>query len=163
VLPTPPEGLRHWRPEDAPALAAAWADPDITRGNQPPPDLDPAAWIAGTEVRWARRLALDLVIDAGRGEVAGEVGLAGFTTDPARAELGVWVAASHRRTGLGTRAVRTVTAWALDPDGLGLEHLWARTDPANVAAESLFAGLGWDRLGPAGAKTIWSATAAVLR
>lgn len=180
MLPTPPEGLRHWRPDDAPALEAAWADPDITRWNQPPDGIDAGRWIAGVEVRWTRRLALDLVIVppderadrrvrvAGRHErtdpaVAGEVGLSSFTADPARAELGVWVAAPHRRTGLARSAVHAVSRWALDPGGLALDHLWARTDPANTAAEALFARLGWDRLGGSGGMTIWSATTAVLR
>lgn len=160
MLPTPPEGLRHWRPEDAPALEAAWADPDIARWNPPPDGLDAAEWIAGAEQRWARRLALDLVITP---DVAGEVGLSAFTTDPARAELGVWVAAPHRRSGAARRAVEAVTAWALDASGLALDQLWARTDPANVAAEALFDRLGWDRLGASGGMTIWSTTTAVLR
>ena len=160
MLPTPPEGLRHWRPDDAPALEAAWADPDIARWNQPPDGLDATAWIAGVNERWARRLALDLVITPG---VAGEVGLSSFTADPARAELGVWVAAPHRRAGIARTAVHAVTRWALDPDGLALDQLWARTDPANAAAEALFDRLGWDRLGGSGGMTIWSATTVVLR
>lgn len=112
-----------------------------------------------------RRLALDLVIVPPDHErrVAGEVGLSGFTTDPARAELGVWVASAYRRTGLARRAVETVTAWALDADGLGLDQLWARTDLANAAAGALFQRLGWDRLGASGGASIWSATAALLR
>ncbi|HEX4903555.1 MAG TPA: GNAT family N-acetyltransferase [Acidimicrobiales bacterium] len=179
MLPTPPEGLRHSRPEDAPALAAAWADPSITAWNPTPAGADPAAWIAGAEDRWSRRLALDLVIvpprsedlvdstppvariDAISGSVAGEVGLSGFTDDPARAELGVWVAAVHRRSGLASHAVGAVTRWALTE--LGLDQVWARTDPANEPAEALFARLGWDRLGERSAKTIWSATPALLR
>lgn len=161
MLPSPPEGLRHWRPEDAPALAAAWADPAITAWNPPPAGLDPATWIAGTEARWARRLALDLVIEADDGGVAGEVGLSGFTERPARAELGVWVAAGHRRTGVARRAVGAVTAWALTD--LGLDQVWARTDLANAAAGALFEQLGWDRLGTTGGKAIWSATRALLR
>lgn len=182
MLPSTPEGLRHWGPGDAPALEAAWADPEIVRWNRPPDGLDAAAWIAGAEDRWARRLALDLVVvppdeRADRrarstprsdrtdrfARVAGEVGLSGFTADPARAELGVWVAAPHRRSGLARQAVATVTAWALDPDGLALAQVWARTDPANEAAEALFARLGWDRLGTADGMAIWSATSAVLR
>jgi [ribosomal protein S5]-alanine N-acetyltransferase len=182
VLPTPPEGLRHWHPDDAPALEAAWADPDITRWNPTPEGLSAARWIAGTEARWERRLALDLVVSppdertdgsrrsTGRDErtdrfarVAGEVGLAGFTTDPSRAELGVWIAAPHRRSGSATTAVRTVTAWALAPDGLALDQVWARTDPANHAAAALFARLGWDPIGTSGRKRIWSATAVLLR
>jgi [ribosomal protein S5]-alanine N-acetyltransferase len=158
VLPTPPEGLRHWRADDAPALAAAWADPDIARWNRVPAGADPAAWIAGAEDRWTRRLALDLVVEPG---VTGEVGLSAFTTDPARAELGVWVAAEHRGAGLATAAVRGVTRWALTD--LGLAQLWARTDPANAPAVALFERLGWDRLGTSGGTAIWSATTALLR
>jgi len=161
VLPSPPEGLRHWRPEDAAALADAWADAAVTAWNPPPAGLDPAAWIAGTEARWVRRLALDLVIEADDGGVAGEVGLTGFTPRPARAELGVWVAAGHRRAGVARRAVGAVTAWALGD--LGLDQVWARTDPANHAAEALFRRLGWDRLGEGGGASIWSATRALLR
>jgi RimJ/RimL family protein N-acetyltransferase len=179
VLPTPPEGLRHWCAEDAPALAAAWRDPSIARWSPSPAGADPAAWIAAAEERWTRRLALDLAIApsderadrrvGGAGthdradprSVAGEVGLSGFTKTPARAELGVWVAAGHRRIGLATLAVGAVTRWALTD--LGLDQLWARTDVANGAAAALFDGLGWDRLGERGGKAIWSATAALLR
>ncbi len=169
MLPNPPDGLRHWRPGDAPALEAAWGDPVINRWNPPQPGLDATTWIAGLEDRWARRLALDLVIrppDEGADRfvaVAGEVGLSGFTTDPARAELGVWVAAPRRRSGVASTAVHTMSEWALAPDGIALDQLWARTDPANGASEALFERLGWDRLGTSGGMTIWSATRVLLR
>lgn len=158
MLPNPPEGLRHWQADDAPALAAAWSDPAIIRWNPPPSGLDAAAWIAGAETRWARRLSLDLVIGPG---VAGEVGLAAFTDAPTRAELGVWVAADRRGSGVASRAVTTVTDWAFAE--LGVEQLWARTDPANAAAESLFARVGWSPLGESAGKTIWSVTPSLLR
>ena len=93
------------------------------------PDADPAATLA-------------LLRDhAGAAQLSATVLLASAVP------LAVWVAAAHRRTGLATAAVRTVTAWALAD--LGLEQLWARTDPANVAAIALFGRLGWDRLGAA--------------
>lgn len=165
------------------ALAAAWSDPDITAWNEPPAGLDPATWIDGIEERWERRLALDLVIDVD-GDVAGEVGLTNFTADPARAELGVWVAAAHRRRGVAHRAVDTVTHWALAPtatsfrgtdpvpergirtpegEGLGLAQVWARVAVDNRPALALFAGLGWQRLGTRQGTAIWAATPAVLR
>jgi len=170
VLPRPPEGLRHWQPADAPALEAAWRDPEITRWNPAPGDLDAAAWIAGAEERWTRRLALDLVIeppparDVGTvpfEQVAGEVGFSSFTAGPARAELGVWIAPPHRRAGVATAAVATAAAWALDE--LDLDQVWARTDLANAAALALFAGLGWQRLGESGGKAIWSVARPLLR
>jgi RimJ/RimL family protein N-acetyltransferase len=55
--------LRPWRPADAPALAAAWADPDIARWTAVPEDRSveaAARWIAGWDERRRRGLALDL-------------------------------------------------------------------------------------------------------
>ncbi len=171
VPPPPPEGLRRWRPSDAPALAAAWADADVAAWNPVPAGADPAAWLAGEPGRWERCVALDLVVTADDDRVVGEVGLSSFSAQPPRAELGVWLAAAHRGRGLASTAVGAVTAWALapGPDGLGLAQVWARTEPANAPSEALFARLGWQRLGDTRdratgrPRTIWAATSAVLR
>lgn len=162
MLPTPPEGLRHWRLVDAPALEAAWRDPTITSEDQAPPRRSAASWIAGVEERWERGLALDLVIEPPDGDpegVAGEVGLAHFTRAPARAELGVWVTAPQRRRGIASRAVETAATWALSPaahGGLGLDQVWARTDATDDAARALFRRLGWRPLGTHATTTIWA-------
>ncbi len=69
--------LRPWQVADAPALVAAWADPEIQRWTGVPDRRDLAAaerWIAGDEERRRRDLSLDLVVERD-GEVAGEVGL----------------------------------------------------------------------------------------
>jgi [ribosomal protein S5]-alanine N-acetyltransferase len=153
VLPTPPEGLRHWRLADAPALAAAWADPSIRLWNPPPDDADAPSWILRCEERWSLRLSLDFVIDVG-GDVAGEVGLRNFTDDPSRAELGVWVAPDQRREGLAARCVEATTTWA--HDHLDLRQVWCRTAPTNEAATGLFDSLGWTRLGESDGRTIWA-------
>ena len=153
MLPQPPEGLRHWRLTDAPALEAAWADPTIRLWNPPPEAADAASWIMRCGERWSLRLSLDFVIDVD-GEVAGEVGLRNFTTDPARAELGVWVAEPHRGRGLGERSVSSVTEWARDE--LGLAQLWCRTAMSNTDAQSLFRRAGWDRLGESDGRIIWA-------
>lgn len=144
VLPTPPEGLRHWRLADAPALAAAWADDSIRLWNPPPADADAASWISRCEERWSLRLSIDFVIDV-RGEVGGEIGLRNFTDDPARAELGIWVDSAHRRSGLALRRLEAVSEWAFGV--AGLRQLWCRTNPDNVAAQKLFTRAGWSQLG----------------
>lgn len=176
VLPPPPDGLRHWRRQDAPALVAAWQDPTIVadRAALDRSTLDRAAavhWIDGVERRWHDRSALDLVItsavvdeDTGDPGVIGEVGLANFTDEPPRAELGVWVVAERRRQGVAGRAVRRVTVWAFEE--LGLVQLWARTSARDRRAAALFTSLGWRRLGGTGgdARTVaWAATEALLR
>lgn len=154
MLPTPPEGLRHWRLADAPALAAAWADPSVRLWNPPPTDADAPSWIMRCEERWSLRLSVDFVIDVD-GDVAGEVGLRNFTDDPARAELGVWVGTDHRRSGLASRCVSAATSWA--QDDLGLEQLWCRTASENAPAVSLFGSLGWKRLGESDGRIVWAA------
>lgn len=155
MLPQPPEGLRHWRLADAPALAAAWADERVRLWNPPPADADPASWIMRCEERWTLGLSVDFVIDVD-GEVGGEVGLRNFTSDPDRAELGVWVGTPHRRQGLAVRSVRSVTDWAHAE--LALDQLWARTAPANEPAAALFEAAGWHRLGEKAATIVWSHT-----
>lgn len=153
MLPTPPEGLRHWRLADAPALAAAWADPSVRLWNPPPTDADAPSWILRCEERWSLRLSIDFVIDVD-GAVAGEVGLRNFTDDPARAEVGVWVGADHRRGGLASRCVTSATEWARDE--LGLDQLWCRTAAGNHAAGALFRSLRWRELGESDGRIVWS-------
>lgn len=153
MLPNPPEGLRHWRLADAPALSAAWADPTIRLWNPPPVDADAPSWIMRCSERWSLRLSLDFVVDDDGG-VAGEVGLRNFTDDPPRAELGVWIAPGHRRAGLAARSVDAATKWAHDE--LDLAQVWCRTARANDAAAGLFEFLGWQRLGVSGDHVIWS-------
>jgi RimJ/RimL family protein N-acetyltransferase len=103
--------LRPWRADDAPALAAAWADEEIRANTAVPADTslgDARRWIAGEPDRRRRGLAVDLVIEVD-GAVAGEVGLDLTGDEP---ELGYWVAAPHRGRGLATAAVRLLVDWA---------------------------------------------------
>ena len=153
VLPTPPEGLRHWRLADAAALEGAWADASVRLWNPPPASADAASWILRCDERWSLGLSVDFVIDAA-GEVAGEVGLRNFTTDPDRAELGVWVASSHRRVGLAARSVDAVVDWARSE--LGLVQVWCRTATGNDQAKALFSHVGWKCEGRSGDHLIWA-------
>ena len=153
MLPDPPDGLRHWRLADAPALSAAWADPSIRLWNPPPVDADAPSWIMRCDERWSLRLSLDFVIDVD-GEVAGEVGLRNFTDDPARAELGVWIAPDHRRDGLASRSVDSATDWAHEE--LDLAQVWCRTATGNEAAGALFRSIGWQRLGESDGRIVWT-------
>jgi RimJ/RimL family protein N-acetyltransferase len=134
--------LRPWSLDDAAALAAAWADPEVACWTGVPPVRDEAAaagWIAGDELRRSSALSLDLVIDVG-GVVAGEVGLIGLSDGRGIGELGWWVGPDHRGQGLATRAVRLVVTWALDT--LGVEVLEARCHPDNPASGAVAAAAG---------------------
>jgi len=141
-LPAPPlsEGvlrLRPWSLDEAPALVAAWADPEVARWTSVPSRCDEAFarhWIEGDEQRRAGGLSLDLVIDVG-GQVVGEVGLSGLDALAGRADIGWWIAADHRRRRYAVRAVRLVASWAVE---LALvEALVARCHPDNPGSSAV--------------------------
>jgi RimJ/RimL family protein N-acetyltransferase len=122
--------LRAWRIEDAPALVAAWADPEIQRWTSVPERRDLTAaerWIAGDEERRRRELSLDLVVDR-EGVVAGEIGLSSLDRDAGTVDVGWWTAAEHRRQGISTAAASLLVAWT--HEHLGLTAI-ARCDAAN--------------------------------
>lgn len=132
--------LRPWRAEDAPALAAAWADEEIRRNTSVPPDPSLAyaqRWIAGEPERRRRGLAVDLVIDVD-GAVAGEVGLDLTGDEP---ELGYWVAAPFRRQGCATSAVRLLVDWAFE--NLPIDRIVAR--PTSDASQRVLEANGFNR------------------
>jgi RimJ/RimL family protein N-acetyltransferase len=191
-LPDPPLAdaaagivLRPWQRDDAPALAAGWADAAVAAHTRVPADTSVTAaarWVAAEAERRRRGLALDLVIarapapapasapapvpaSPGDGLVVGEVGLAHFD-DAGRAEVGFWVAPGARGRGVATAAVRLLLRWAQAPgpggQGLGLAQLWARTTPGDERAAAVLARAGFERRGEAGGTTVWATPPAML-
>jgi RimJ/RimL family protein N-acetyltransferase len=142
-LPDPPLAdevvrLRPWDASDVDALVAAWDDEEIRRWTLVPVQRGPEdarRWIASEPLRRERALAVDLVVspaDPHDDTVLGEVGMVPLAGGPARAELGWWVAAGHRRQGIATRAVHLFAAWLRD--ALEFTDLFAEVDPDNPAS-----------------------------
>lgn len=132
-----------WRVELAPALLDAWTDPEIARWNPVPPDpsLDLAkTWIRSTYAQNEASIGIDVVLT--NPEVIGEVGL---QIDPVQSigEAGFWLAAAHRRTGMGTELLQVAEALC---DELDLRGLVALVDPANSAAVALLSSRGWPEI-----------------
>jgi RimJ/RimL family protein N-acetyltransferase len=146
--PPPADGtvtLRPWRDGEAPVLAAAWSDPAIQRWCVVPDDCTETAagaWIAGQERRRREGVALDLAITLDDDQVVGEVGLGPIQWDRRRASLGFWLCAEHRRSGLAAKAVRLVSAWALDT--LPLNQLVATASAENPASGWTLAAAGFE-------------------
>ncbi len=141
--------LRAWGDADAPALVAAWADPEVRRWTvvPEPADLDVARrWIAGWDERRRRRLALDLVAaDPGDDRVLGEVGLSSFDDGRSAARIGWWTAPGARGRGVASAMVAALTAWAHDGP-LGLRVVVAEVDEANPASVAVARRAGYRRL-----------------
>ncbi|HIM65401.1 MAG TPA: N-acetyltransferase [Acidimicrobiia bacterium] len=157
TLPSPPLTgesvvLRPWRTDDAPALVAAWADPEIRRWAEVPAEtgLDAASiWITGQALRRERRMALDLAVVDADGSVVGEVGLSSFDERRGAALIGWWTAADARGRGVATEAVALLTGWALGGQ-LGLSVVVARVDAANVASLAVARRAGYSEVAGGG-------------
>jgi [ribosomal protein S5]-alanine N-acetyltransferase len=150
--------LRPWGLEDASALVAAWADPEIQRWTDVPEPRDlPAArrWIAGDEVRRRRWLSLDLVVECD-GQVAGEVGLASFDRGSGTAEAGWWTASGARGRGVASGAATVLVAWALSE--LGLTRLVARCPSGNPASVAVARRAGFEVVAEDGGAVVLQAT-----
>ncbi len=128
--------LRPWRASDAVALAAAWSDPEITAGSEPPPDRSvegATRWIEGAAERCRAGLAVDLVIaDLTDDRVLGEVGLSSIDPRRGAALIGWWVADGERGRGVASAAVDGFATWAIDE--AGFVALVAEIEPANEAS-----------------------------
>ena len=147
-LAGPTTVLRPWRFSDAPALAAAWSDPEINERLSVPQRSDEAAarrWISQREQAWADGRSVDLAVaDPPTGTVVGEVGLSAL--DPVRraALVGWWIASGWRGRGRASEAVRLVVDWVLS-DG-PLEAVMAEIGPDNPASVAVARGAGLRRV-----------------
>jgi RimJ/RimL family protein N-acetyltransferase len=148
-LAGPTVRLRPWRPEDAPALAAAWADAEVsahTRVPDPATVETAARWIGGWRTRADHGRALDLVVSGvDDDEVRGEVGLGPIDWPRHTAEIGFWIAAPQRGRGIATEAVTLLADWAIGE--LPLRHVVARVHPDHSRSWRVLAAAGFRRRG----------------
>ena len=152
-LPNPPltDGeivLRAWERSDVPAVAAACQDPEIPRWTVVPRNYTERHahdFIGGTgaDIAAGRELAL-AIVDSGDG-LLGALGMSNFDWPQLKAEIGYWMVAEHRRRGVGARATRLLSLWALTT--LGLERLELLANPRNEASQRLAERAGFTREG----------------
>ena len=152
-LPDPPltDGdilLRPWERRDAPAVTAACQDPEIPRWTVVPyhyTERHAREFISGTaaDLMAGRELALAVVETDDR--LVGAIGLSNFDWPDLKGEVGYWVVAEARGRGIGTRATRLVSVWALTH--LGLERVELLANPRNEASQALAERAGFKREG----------------
>lgn len=137
--------LRPWQPEDAPAVLAAFSDPDIRfwhmRAMETPDDA--LAWIATWAPRWiAETDAGWAIADAASGEVCGQVALRTISLWFGTAEISYWVLPAHRGRGIAVRAASGLARWCFEDlkmHRLAIEHSVANEASCRVALKAGFA------------------------
>ena len=144
----PGVSLRPWQAGDATTLAAAWNDPAIAAGSEPPPDRSIAAaarWIEGCGIREQRLLAIDRVIDVD-GVCVGEVGLSTIDQRRGAALIGWWVAAEHRGGGYASEGVQAMVELAFAE--FELQAIVAEIGIDNAASVRVAERAGFEMLRP---------------
>ena len=141
--------LRPWREGDVPALVEASQDPEIPRWTVVPTpysDVDGRAFVAGQTERLSRGEAAPFAIVGADGQ--GFLGSAEVTLldrRSGRGEIGYWIAAHARRQGVALRAVRLISAWAIEE--LELERLELLVEPENGPSQGVAEAAGFTREG----------------
>lgn len=137
--------LRPWRVADAPAILAHCQDPLIQRWTQiPVPYLlaDAHYFLRITEESWAAGDGGSLALAHGDADApAGSFGYVGFDADARTAEIGYWLAAPLRGTGLARAALLALTEYSFAEAGLGRVIL--RIAPENHASRGLARSAGY--------------------
>jgi [ribosomal protein S5]-alanine N-acetyltransferase len=140
--------LRYATADDAPALFALGADPEVTKFFSWGPYTDPgqpAAYIAGLEAERDRGERLDfLIVHPAHGPV-GVIGLVEVSRRDRRAVVGTWLGRAHWGSGTNAAAKTLIFHLAFGP--LGLERLGAYADLDNPRSQAALAKLGFEREG----------------
>lgn len=126
--------LRPWRGDDAPALAAAYADPQIQQWHAMSLDeVEARALIARWSEAWrTERGAGWAVVDPDEGVLLGRVGFRVMHLADGAAEVTYWTAPWARRRGVAVAAVRALCRWALGEAGLHrLDLLHSTRNPSS--------------------------------
>ena len=152
-LPDPPLAdhevlLRPWRLGDVPAVTAACQDPEISRWTVVPreyTELHATEFIATRDTDRAAGRELALAVVDHEDALLGAIGMSNFDWADRKGEIGYWMAREARGRGLGTRALRLLSRWALE--SLGLERLELMANPANEASQRLAESAGFTREG----------------
>ncbi|GAA5614139.1 N-acetyltransferase [Streptomyces platensis] len=136
--------LRPWEMTDAPVLQAAFEDQAIRQWHMRHVTSPAEAqdWITAAHRSWQQeRDAQWAITRADDGEILGRAGLRRMDLDHGEAECAYWVLPHARGTGVASRALATLAAWALDETGfhrLELAHSTANEPSCRVATKSGF-------------------------
>lgn len=140
--------LRPWRDSDVERVAAVSRDAEILHWTRVPDDNDPerVAAFRAAQLAWTAegRYAGWIVCQEADDDPLGVLDLR-IDAEHARASIGYWLAAGGRGRGVMTRAVRLVTAWALEDRGLARVEILVAT--GNEASQRVAERAGFVREG----------------
>ena len=139
--------LRRWDESDIEDSVVACSDPEVIRWipriPTPYSEQDAREFLALADNGWEDGRSFSFAITE---RVSGRtVGSVGVTVNGPIGDVGYFVFAGHRRRGIGERALKLVSRWALQELGLARLQLWVMV--GNVASARLAEKAGFKREG----------------
>ncbi|WP_034261285.1 GNAT family N-acetyltransferase [Actinospica robiniae] len=133
--------LRPWESADIPVFLAAYQDEEIRRWHtrRPRAEADVQQWFEACRQDWNSERGGHWAIAQADGEVLGRIATRGWDFDDGIAGVAYWVLPQARGAGLATRAVETLSAWALNEAGfqrMYLDHSTRNNASCRVAAKA---------------------------
>ncbi|WP_369211955.1 GNAT family N-acetyltransferase [Streptomyces flavofungini] len=134
--------LRPWRPEDAPAVLAAFTPPQMSRQADHPVDSLAAAsrWIERRTAEHETGSAYAFAVADESDVPLGNVALSAVNLTHGTGWVSYWTRAESRGKGTATTALRSLTAWAFTTLHLHRLELGHRTDNPSSCAVARAAG-----------------------
>lgn len=136
--------LRPWRLDDAAAVMAAFADPEIQRWHVRRVDSveEAAEWITARQHGWVAESELSWALAERRtGVLLGRMTLGGVDLNDGSSGLAYWMVPAARGRGQCTQAALVLCRWAFEEVGfhrIGLEHSTANHASCRVAVKAGF-------------------------
>ncbi|MBU8856442.1 MULTISPECIES: GNAT family N-acetyltransferase [unclassified Micromonospora] len=126
--------LRPWADEDAPAVLAAYQDPEIRRWHtrRPASPEQVLDWFAHLHRSWRQETGASWAVTRDGREVVGRMTLGGVNLEDGEAACAYWVVPAARGAGVASGALRAVSAWALAEGRL--HRLWLDHSTGNAAS-----------------------------
>jgi RimJ/RimL family protein N-acetyltransferase len=139
--------LRPWRDADAPAVRAAYDDPDITYWHARifVSDAEALEWIREFHERWRSESDATWAVVDETGKLAGQIALRSITLEFGQAEISYWTLPGSRGKGVATSALQGLATWAFEDIGfhrLAIEHSVRNPASCRVATKAGFAAEG---------------------
>jgi RimJ/RimL family protein N-acetyltransferase len=136
--------MRPWVMTDAPAVRAAYQDPEIQRWHVRRADslAEAESWIDVWRGEWPAEIGASwAVVDATTDELLGRGALKAMNLADATAHVAYWTAPAARGRGVAPAAVEAMTAWAFGAGfvRLSLEHSMDNLASCRVAGKTGYA------------------------
>ncbi|MGC5167248.1 GNAT family N-acetyltransferase [Luteimicrobium sp. DT211] len=135
--------LRPWAADDAPAVRAVYADPDVRRWHARAlaDDDEARELVAGWTAEWGARAGAHWAVEDTGGTLVGRVTLVDVDDRDGTAEIGYWTVPDARGRGVAGAAVEAVVRWARAGGlwRLEIEHASENLASCRVAERSGFA------------------------